>query len=241
MKIPDLPREKMGWDSWRRFYWNVGKLGVELPSQYSRAAIVVFDTDEVVLTPFATDLGQRGSYEHMNLSIRGTKDEKCPPLYYNEQKVPKAWLNDRGQQILLIDHDYKIAVAVSRIGLVKMTPALDSRIPINLRGRAHAYYPGQGAPPVGGSAIKLARPVKILTAEQQAHIEELVIAAKTYTQLTGRGLGVRALAPADPVELAAIKSVEELSIAQLASIHRYGVGRAVIHVPFLTLEPEKSQ
>lgn len=45
----------------------------------------------------------RGHYPDYNLSICATNDDNCPTFYHEGKPIPKAWLNQDGQQYFVLD------------------------------------------------------------------------------------------------------------------------------------------
>lgn len=172
MKIT-FNRERMYWDDWRRFYSNLpGSIGV------------VFENGEVAITATARDDHLRHVYKAYNVQLIATTDPACPKLYLpdSDTPIPAAHLTDGGLQVLLIDWCTRRAVRLTYPPRTHgESDGWRAQIPVALRKRVTAYFPGEGMPPLG-DPIKVSPPWKP-TREEKEQIEANAAACKMWTQM----------------------------------------------------------
>jgi hypothetical protein len=184
MKV-EFDRTKAWWDDWRRFYNG-------LPFGY------VFESGEAIVTTTAKDVSTRRMWSTHNVSIVATTDDGCPALYVpgEDKPIPKAWLDDSGIQVLLVDW------CTSRV--VRLTHAVRhskstnegwrAQVPVALRARATAYCPGEGMPVLGDPVA--VSPPRVLLKHEKHVIETNIAASKAWLALE-----------ADSPELSAIRGM----------------------------------
>lgn len=173
MKLPEFNHAKAEWDKYRAFY-------IGLDGSYRHNALFIqFDTGELICTRGAPEPDQRHVYKHLNLEIFGTQDDTSRVFKTPEgETIRPAWLDDRGHQILLLDHDTRQAVRLNYSYDIAMPP-----IPARFRGTAHAYFMGPDCPPIG-RPVQVNRPAK-LTPEQKEHLADLRAACKAWEAIHG--------------------------------------------------------
>jgi hypothetical protein len=132
-----------------------------------------------------------------NISIVATTDAECPALYVpgEDKPIPKAWLDDGGMQVLLIDW------CTSRVVRLTFTPRRGdendgwrAQVPVALRMRCTAYCPGAGMPPLGDPVA--VSPPRVLLKHEKHVIETNIAASKAWLALE-----------ADSPDLSAIKNM----------------------------------
>jgi len=77
--------------------------------------IVEFETGEVMVVGHPNP-DDRHMYDKFNIQLTTTADSDCPHLFFDKEctkPVKKAWLTWKGQQMLAIDHEQKVAVRLS--------------------------------------------------------------------------------------------------------------------------------
>ena len=144
MRIKQFDMAKADWDRYKRFHTFEG-------SQW-KAKWVQFENDELYFLHGATLKSNRDMYHFNRIDIVSTADPEMDYKFAtpDDPKTPlkKAWLDDYGQQILIVDLDHKTAVAMGNT--------------VNVGGRkmtgVQAYCPGDGGRVVGGAKIKVTKP-----------------------------------------------------------------------------------
>ena len=183
MKYADnFDRNTSWWDGYRRFYILVGKRDKSGWNDKD-GAFIRFETGELICTTtFDRDPSARKEYKALGLTICSTEDSRCPTLYDAEgKKVLKGWLPS---QNLLVDHETGRAVKLRRNYESQYTKLNEwaKPIPTALRGRATAYFPGEGEPPVG-APIKTDQPAP-LSPDERARLSDLKAQANAWARLT---------------------------------------------------------
>lgn len=184
MRIPEYDPVKARWDEHRRFH--------NKPKDW----VTIFETGEMVLYYKTLHPNQRQAkgtnvYPGSSLCITATNDSDCPrfrldpealtaevrkvfakvnidPEKYLSQAIPKAWLNDGGQQEVLLDTDTGRTVGFGlrhRSGAWVNVPAWVSAS--MGRYRISTYVAGPGAKAVG-SKIKISMPPSFTSEEVEA-------------------------------------------------------------------------
>ena len=101
--------------------------------------IVEFETGEVMIIGHP-DPDDRHRYDKFNIQLTTTTDSECPHLYFDSEctkPVKKAWLTWKGQQMLAIDHEQKVAVALDNTWHRKASTLLGTHVE-----QASAYWAG---------------------------------------------------------------------------------------------------
>ena len=117
----------------------------------------------------------RKDYGEFNIRVVSTTDNDCP-LFLEPDGTPvkKAWLQHKGQQILLIDYDSGIAVRLD----YERGQELPEFVPHWIKAAsACAWWPGAGVRPYG-KPIKIGQPYKACAEE-----EELVKSRKAQCEM----------------------------------------------------------
>ena len=239
MIIPDLPRDKMAWDRWKAFHWDVGFTSVEQGSYYSSPMFTVFDTGEIVSTQHDPNPDVRGEYKLLNLAVWMVGDARCPDFFMpdGETRIPKAWLTHGGSYKMIIDLDTKRAVAIGNVpyDLIPERFTFTSGNAHKTRSsRVSFYCPGPGRDAVGGP-IKLHRPASLLNKEKLAHAQDMFDAAKMRQSLLGRPAKAKYQTnEPDPVRFSQVADIGELTEDEVAAAFYYEkLGRAVLTVDHL--------
>ena len=236
-------RTKVFWDDYCRFHTNL---------EYANG-FIVFETGEAICTRcFDNDPDRRTLYNKWHVQIVGTNDTNCPKFTDLDGKpIAKTWLDNNGQQILLIDHDHGIAVALGQRGGLdpRFVQPWQANVPESLRGRAYAYWPGPNSPPLGGRIV--VNQSRRLTPEQRAHCEGLLAECKAWDVMSEQPLrvghhnkGMYAWVPGEetrkPLSFDRMMAVENylvLSIDERLDLSRHGykTGLDPRKVPYLKL------
>ena len=137
MLIPKFEMEKAEWDRYKRFHTYGG-------SRY-KARWVQFENGELYFLYAATLKDARQEYLQCGISIVSTADTDFKFATPDEptKEIPHAHLNQAGQQIFVVDHGHRIAVALGTsqgVGAERM------------RG-AQGYCRGDKEKPVGGRSV----------------------------------------------------------------------------------------
>lgn len=182
MKKPEFPRERWSYDTYKAFHIN-------------QVPIIFFDTGELICTTMAPCVGDRHHYFDFNVELCTTKD--CGTLWTPEGiEVKAAWLDDNGQQYLMVDHDEHVAVRLDggqrryrnpngqmygSGGEVQRMPGVPDRFQCN----AYGYIGGPGCKPVGNGKIAVRFPHKVsLTVDEREHVTMLVNTFRAAMKLT---------------------------------------------------------
>ena len=221
MKQADFDLSKAEWDRFKAFHIGHGP-GYDKP-------IVQFDTGEVIFTQHRWEPDQRKLYRDFNITVVSTADVRCPLLYRHatdEKPVPKARLNQTGQQIILIDHDHGIAVSLEfGDSLSSDLPRREfqERLPERLRAHAFAYYAGPKSVPIS-RGIDIWRP-RVFGKMQEEHLTELVCASRAWCDLQGEGLSSTRLAGTDKTDRREPEYLLEKTFNNLSIHERYWLAK----------------
>lgn len=169
MKLPKFDFDVAQWDRYKAFHINYP------PTDYS-AKLTQFSTGELIVHELATKSDNRKDYPLFGLRIVGTDDDKCPLFKTPDGEVLKrSWLNHKGQQVMLIDEDHGTAVRLEHRTFG------EGRVPVHLRGKCLAYFPGVGEPAVAGKPL-VDRP-RIITKEERTYCDDLLATCKAWDTL----------------------------------------------------------
>ena len=161
MKLPEFDHSRALYDEYRRFH------------RHHAGGFVQFESGELILTSgHHNDPDGRKLYTSLNVEITSTDDTHCPCFAWDDEPIKKSWLNDKGQQILLIDHDNGHVVALlGRGGGSDLTLPRPWALPVPeaLRSAACAYWHGPHSLPVGSPVV--VNQTRKLTPAERAHIE----------------------------------------------------------------------
>jgi hypothetical protein len=240
MRLPEWDMSRAQWDDYCRFHR-------ELPNGF-----IQFDTGELICTRhFSNNPEDRKFYSDLNVTVVSTDDTHCPRFVWNDEPVKKTWLDKKGQQILLIDHDNGHVVALSGKGGgldLSMPRPWALSVPESLRQRACAYWHGPHSPPVGSPVI--VNKTRRLTPHEREHIEAIRSECKGWDVMSEqprreghwekrnhwiKGDDVRPALEFDRVM--AVKSYLDLTQDERLDASRHGVSNGTIRheVPFLML------
>lgn len=153
-------------------------------------SMVLFDTGELIYTDPRPDPGQRHNYSEVSVAIYATTDEPMPTLYLpNGDPVAKAWLDDGGQQHLMVDREMNRAVRIDgpyrrKSSSGKMPPLIEG-IPHRFQEGVFGYIGGPGCNPIGTGKIAVHQPIKKwLTPEELEHCNMIETTFRAAAKLT---------------------------------------------------------
>ncbi len=243
MKLVPLDPKFRRWDTYREFHMGVGQNSIRQSDRHNLSSFVQFETGEVVCNLTSPNPGFRGEYPLLNLAVYSTSDEKCPKLFLrNGTPVAKAWLEPRGQQILLLDRCTTRAVALRPPSEKDATDHLPERFvtKINYTGRAparlpkfSAYFAGEGRDPQG-PVIAVVPPLNIsLTPDEFAHIKEITQACKAWYAMTEHETKKMYAGAVDHKLLLDAKTIADLEPARRCILAENGVARKTMYEPYL--------
>ena len=198
MRIPEYDPTKARWDEHRRFH--------NKPKDW----VNIFETGEMLLyyktlTPDQRQVTGTNVVPGSSLCVTATSDSDCPrfrldaealtaevrkvfaearidPEKYLSQPIPKAWLNDGGQQEVLLDTDTGRTVGFGlrhRSGAWANVPVWVSKA--MGRYRIAAYVAGPEAKAVG-SKIKISMPASFTREEGEA-MRQLKVQAEAWVTI----------------------------------------------------------
>jgi len=159
---PDTLGANLRWDRFKRFY-------VQRITGSDFEVVEFPDTKERVVKVYArVDPHVRRAYAKEGFTLWGTADDPFHQLTLPDgTPVKRTWLNDTGQQILLLDHRHKIVVKAT--GTTWRDTAAK---PHESMRWSSVYYPDAKAGPIAAGRIDLTRPI-LWSAEDKQHIREL--------------------------------------------------------------------
>lgn len=184
MHLPEFNHQQKGWDKYREFH-------VEHKSGWENV-FIQFESGEVIcVNRCERDPDKRRHYREFNLQIVGTNDDKCPRLMTPDgEELKKAWLNQDGQQILLVDLCSGRATCLKGYTYYGQSrrdniPDWVRRIPVRFRGKCCAYIPGDQEHAISAE-IEVSKPRK-WTEEERTRIESFRAAIKAERSLLTDG------------------------------------------------------
>ena len=250
MKHPEWKDELVRWDQWKQFHIGVNSVaGLCATSSYGTPPFIWLDSGELICTDFNPDTKTRGWYRTHNIELVATSDRGCPQFWTPcGVKVARAWLDNSGQQRLLIDHCTGKAVALAHRHnetFVKVIPEKfsypDNRAPAGSKRTAEisAYFAGPGCDPVGGPVF-ISAPNKVFcTAEELTHITHLRSTCRAGMSLMGEAPSPDSYTRPLLFETAMrVKTYAELDECGRKALYLAGVGRKKMSFPYLlTREP----
>ena len=167
MKQFEFSHENKCWDEYHAFHTTKGPF-------------VEFETGELMVK-HRPEPYERKYYDKYDITLATTADADCPTLYLDKEctvKVPKAWVNQGGQQHLAIDHQQKVAVRVDRRWF------RDGKKNLQFLSRQHqwacALWNSSDALPVPINSISLSKPDREFaqrTKQKVAEVDAVVTAA----------------------------------------------------------------
>jgi hypothetical protein len=169
MKLPAFNNETRRWDAYSQFH---------IPGRI----FTQFENGALGLRWGKFDPHERRYYESFGVSIAATTDDHLPTLYTPDgEEITKAWLNQDGQQTLIIDHEQKKAARGWKHSLPKDFP-----VPQYARG-FHMFWHAPGQDPVMDprSTIKVKRPDNELKAASRTWEKEVRAACRVLAKIDG--------------------------------------------------------
>jgi hypothetical protein len=159
---PDTLGANVRWDRFKRFY-------VQRICGSDFEVVEFPDTKERVVKAYArVDPHVRRAYAKEGFTLWGTADDPLHQLALPDgTPVKRTWLNDTGQQILLLDHRHKIVVKATGT-----TWRATAAKPHESMRWGSVYYPDAKAGPIAAGRIDLTRPI-LWSAEDKQHTREL--------------------------------------------------------------------
>lgn len=208
------------WDSWHAFHEVVS------------SCVTVFDTGEAVVTHGEPDPDRRGTQGRTGLRIIATGDDGRW-LLPDGTPIAAAWLNEGGQQYLLVDADRNRLVRLDRA--VHEHPA----VPARFKNRwIYAYIAGPGKDPVG-APIDVSRPLRDYPDKELIkYVDSLRAAAKMRCAIDNttpcKHVGWRTIE-----DYRGVASIAELTDADIYALVCGRYDRWRYTVPYLMCEPHR--
>ena len=151
MKQLKFEHTNKSWDRYGAFHNRYGGL-------------VHFETGEVMVT--ACDVDNRKMYHEFGIQIVASTDAHCPPLFLDKEctePCPKAWLSQGSYTPLAIDHEQKLAFALSHphayIGkTVGECRKLISHLPKHMSDDCLGYWSDAERKPIANKTTRLQKP-----------------------------------------------------------------------------------
>lgn len=201
-----------------------------------RGGFVHFASGELIYTDGDPNPDDRHLYRNFGIQIVSTADDKCPNLYLTEgakKSLPKAWLNQSGQQHLAVDLEQGVAVRLARSiysryagspsGDVRLRD-IDHHVPHYLTGCFVAYWAGPGRLPVG-DPITVSEPYRP-TREERQHLQDLKNQATAWAAMKDLPeyayLGNQNIPAQQPAHTYFDTAFSELTEPMRKSLHYYG-------------------
>jgi hypothetical protein len=142
---------------------------------------VEFANGQLIITN-PPDLYQRKMYERYNIELVSTTAPDVPRLYLNkddDKPIPKAWVQQGGQQLLAVDYEQGVAVAIGYCGYYygrghtnpNYSEGFNNTVPDNLCGQAFVYWAGHGRLPVASKKITVSVAEQELTKKLRDHLK----------------------------------------------------------------------
>jgi hypothetical protein len=162
MKLPEWDDQFVRWDRYKQFHMGLDQR-LCATENYCWPPFIIFDDGEVICTISQLKPDLRRVYPELNVELAISGEQA---LYLPDgTQVPKAWLNENGQQYLIIDHDTH-----------QVKQLLSGNVP---RGTARFTNKGE----MHAGQIKLCRPFKTHTKEMQEQITEFILVARAAMTL----------------------------------------------------------
>lgn len=250
MKHLPWDQRHVRWDAYHAFHMGIGPYGPHATDPYNPATFVQFDTGEMIATRQVFDHNKRGHYGDANITLHATTDDSFPAVALPDgTPAPKAWLNDRGLQTVVEDHDLKriYRVACDNDYLAPRLPErFVTRVTKDGTSRAvstdaYIYWPGGGREPVA-CPVNVSIPAqKVLTPEEWARIKDLKAMMAAILGLTDDGPRYRI--PSGTVDAYSLLNLSNDEVASFPKedmrrfVHGTGLARVGRQVPYLTVLP----
>lgn len=223
------PADKQ-WDKWGAFHWGVGPR-----LTYGENALTVFDTGEAVLTALGYNPDQRKHIREAGIEIATTADSKHTFYLPDGTRCVTAWLNQKGQQEVVIDHDRNRVHRLSREAI-----QTHPHVPTRLADRFVCWYsPGPGKDPVGGE-LSVSRPLRDYPYKDYlAHLRKLADTVKMAAELSGTVHGITGKARAFE-QYADAQTIDDLTESDKFMLVNDRYQRWEYKVPFLKVDPSRA-
>jgi hypothetical protein len=194
MKLPEWDEQYKTWDKFKAFHIGITRTGlVQTYPNWSwqnwsgGLNFIMFDTGELIYRPTNVRPDCRGLSEQLNVGIYRTIDRDCPRLYLPDGKlIPKSWLNYRGSQLIIVDHDSGQVFPAEGYTPNETVVNAPARFAEDKSNRL--YWPGPGKPAINlrpGCTITVKKPyATVLAAEEQEHIDTILTTARAAMALT---------------------------------------------------------
>lgn len=179
MRLPTFPsNDRKRWDYYNEFYCFHGG------SENYSAKWAQFETGELICISKNFDPHERGWRDKLNVGVFHTNDKDMPNLTLKGEKVPKAWLDNSGSQVVLCDRDTGMVVALrsQNAHTSAWKDTWKRHLPSRFLNRAcFAYFAGEGREPQGSTVI-VWKPVE-LTPDQKAYLREFKLKCEMWKEL----------------------------------------------------------
>jgi len=166
MKKFEFNYAQQRWDRYREFHTGGG---------YRHSPFIEFANGALIITSVADPYGRK-LYDKYGVQLVTTTDSDLPPLYLSrdhEKPIPKAWVQQGGQQHLAVDHEQGVAVAVGYGGYhATMSNEWQVAVPDNLRS-AFVYWSGPERLPTAVRTIQVSQPDPKTLAELNKKLAEV--------------------------------------------------------------------
>lgn len=239
MQQPEFNLGASTWDAFNAFHVDAERPNGQYKTWHTtKPAFTLFDTGELIVTTNNFDPSSRRARTDLHVDVWSTTDEKCPPLFIPskdfDKAVPKAWLNRKGGQTILIDHDHKVVVSLEHNLKVN-----DSRhrgnshlnsdktwremVPERLREQCYAYYAGPRSAPIG-YPIRLMPPRALGDADKK-RLNEIIASCKAWCELDTETIAERNIKhPPLDIDTVLKLGLEGLFPGQRQTLARNGLG-----------------
>jgi hypothetical protein len=234
VKQVSIPDHARSWDTYKAFHAACSYSELRPTSSYGNTPLILFDTGELICT--YVNHNARGSYHSVGVTLGLATDRQ---IYLPDGTLcAKAWLDDGGQQQVLVDEETGHVVSVDARRSAphnyqgKETPGspITPGIPLRFQYNSTAYIPGPGLPPIGHEPITVKRPLAKAgyTKDEIEHIQMIVHTGQAAMKLTDhsalnqRHVGTRG---ADPDVLLACKTWQDVPQSMLPELGINGCAR----------------
>lgn len=167
MKKFEFNYAQQQWDRYKEFHTG--------GSGHRDNPFIEFANGQLIIT-HSPDIYVRKMYERYGIQLVSTTDHNVPKLYLNkddEKPMPKAWVQQGGQQLLAVDWERGVAVAIGHGGY-RHDEYSDWKkiVPDNLRS-AYVYWTGDKRLPVAATNITVSAPDPTVMKELTAKLTEV--------------------------------------------------------------------
>jgi hypothetical protein len=165
MKEFEFNHAQQSWDRYKEFHTT----GWDHP-------FVEFANGQLIITHLPNPRNRK-MYDRYDIQLVTTTDPDVPRLYLNsedENPIPKAWVQQGGQQYLAVDWEREVAVAIGYLWYKQGTPThWTESVPDNING-ASVYWSGPKRLPIALCGITVSTPDKGRNAEIQEKLREVI-------------------------------------------------------------------